>query len=87
MPLVVESGNLECGVVVGQTTLFHFGFNRRRHQGEPLLPQDMRSSHMRSVGDGLVPRPHPRMIGDQVSLTPDLDPVQVGADQHPATDR
>jgi hypothetical protein len=64
MPLVVESGNLECGVVVGQTTLFHFGFNRRRHQGEPLLPQDVRSSHMRSVGDGLVPRPHPRMIGD-----------------------
>src|SRR5215217_9481947 len=39
---------------------------------------------MGGIGDGLMPRPDPYMISDQASLTPDPNPVQVGANQDPA---
>ena len=58
-------GDTECVVVTGQSTLLDLWFGGVPDDVEPFLPRRPGRGHMVWVGQGLVFRPHPVVIGDK----------------------
>ena len=77
----------EGGVVVGEARAFHLaGWAGRTRSSRPPRSSFAATTWSRSVI--VWCRAHTRVVvGDQLAVTPHLDPVQVGADQDPPADR
>src|SRR5664279_3670548 len=69
----------ERGVIVGQAALFYLRRRRAGCEAGVVTAEPGRRGAVFRVGHGLVPRPHPLMVGEQATLTAHLHPRQVGA--------